>query len=395
MKAIVFPGQGAQRKGMGVELFERYPRLLEQADDLLGFSMHALCTEGADRLIDTRYTQPALFVVCYLGYLDHEHRHGAPALLAGHSIGEFAALAASGALDFADALRLVDTRARIMAKIRDGAMAAVIGPERDEVAALIGRLGLAGLQIANENSPTQTIVAGLSAEIDAFVERARAAGTRAVRLRVSGAFHSRHMQPAAEEFAAALRQVEFQPPRVPVVANVTARPHDDSIADVMAAHLYSTVRWMQSVRTMLDAGVTEFVEIGPTPVLGPLIDEIRATHQRTPPHRSPEPAARPAAAPGWRPEFDPSPLPPGSVLAALADELLAAYRAPSPGAAQWAALWRRGREVVAAAGVAGWPALRLAAEPRALRRQIRAALDTLIAADDARRRSASPLQPHG
>jgi trans-AT polyketide synthase/acyltransferase/oxidoreductase domain-containing protein len=375
MKAVVFPGQGAQRKGMGVELFERYPRLVEQADAVLGYSLHDLCTDGADRLIDTRYTQPALFVTGYLGYLDHEHRHGAPAMVAGHSIGEFVALAAAGALDFIDALRLVDRRARIMAAIRDGAMAAVIGPGRDEVDGLIARLGVDGLEIANENSPTQTIVAGLSGEIDAFVERCRDAGTRAVRLRVSGAFHSRHMRPAAAEFAQALRETPFQPPRIPVIANVTARPHDAQIAEVMAAHLYSPVRWMQSVHTMLDAGVSEFVEIGPAPVLGPMIDEIRAGWR--PPSR---------AAAGW-PEF--AAPPPAGEHAALVAALHALYGSASPAAADWAALWPRGVDV------AGWPPLELAATPRALRRQIRRALETLIPAAASAQRADPSLHLHG
>lgn len=363
MKAVVFPGQGAQRKGMGVELFERYPRLVEQADAVLGYSLHDLCTEGADRLIDTRYTQPALFVTGYLGYLDHAHRHGAPAMLAGHSIGEFVALAVAGALDFIDALRLVDRRARIMAAIRDGAMAAVIGPGRDEVDALIARLGVDGLEIANENSPTQTIVAGLSGEIDAFVERCREAGTRAVRLRVSGAFHSRHMRPAAAEFAQALRETPFQPPRIPVIANVTARPHDAQIADVMAAHLYSPVRWMQSVHAMLDAGVTAFVEIGPAPVLGPMIDEIRAGWR---------PQRRAAVADVHWPEFAPPPV--AGAHAALAAALHRLYVEPAASAADWAALWPCGLDV------AGWPPLELAATPRAVRRQVRRALATLIPA---------------
>lgn len=358
MKAVVFPGQGAQRKGMGVELFERYPRLVEQADAVLGYSVNELCTDGAERLIDTRYTQPALFVTGYLGYLDHEHRHGAPAMLAGHSIGEFVALAAAGALDFIDALRLVDRRARIMAAIRDGAMAAVIGPGRDEVDALIARMGVDGLEIANENSPTQTIVAGLSAEIDAFVERCREAGTRAVRLRVSGAFHSRHMRPAAAEFAQVLRETPFQSPRIPVIANVTARPHDAQIAEVMATHLYSPVRWMQSVHTMLDAGVSEFVEIGPAPVLGPMIDEIRAGWRPLSP-----------AAARW-PEFAAPPV--ADEHAALASALHALYCVAAPTAADWAALWSRGL------GIAGWPPLELAATPRATRCQIRRALEILI-----------------
>jgi malonyl CoA-acyl carrier protein transacylase len=389
MRAVVFPGQGAQRKGMGVELFERYPRLVEQADALLGFSLHALCTDGADKLIDTRYTQPALFMVSYLGYLDHEHRFGAPAMLAGHSIGEFAALAASGVLDFTDALRLVDVRARIMSTIRDGAMAAVIGPDSAGVARLIASTGCDGLEIANENSPTQTIVAGLTGEIDTFVERCREAGTRAVRLRVSGAFHSRHMKPAAASFAQALRDVRFNAPRIPVVANVTARAHDASLPDVMAAHLYSPVRWMQSVHTMLDAGVGEFVEIGPAPVLGPMIEEIRTAHRV-------RPQSAPAALAAW-PEFAPPPVPLNSADSMLVRDLFAAYHAPTLNAAHWLALWQRGRDAMRARG-AHWPALTLASGPRALRRQVRAALETLVAAAGAGAPQApqdpTSFQPH-
>lgn len=378
MKAVVFPGQGAQRKGMGVELFERYPRLVEHADAVLGYSLHALCTDGADRLIDTRYTQPALFVTGYLGYLDHTHRHGAPDMLAGHSVGEFVALAAAGALDFIDALRLVDRRARIMAAIRDGAMAAVIGPGRDEVEGLIARLGLDGLDIANENSPTQTIVAGLSGEIDAFVERCREAGTRAVRLRVSGAFHSRHMRPAAAEFAQALRETPFQSPRIPVVANVTAQPHDAQIAATMAAHLCSPVRWTQSVHTMLEAGVSEFVEIGPAPVLRPMIDEIRAGWR---------PQRRASAAEAHWPEFAPPPL--AGTHAALAAALHRLYADSAPCAADWATLWPRGL------GVAGWPPLELAATARGVRRQIRRALEILIPAAASAQPAAPSSHLHG
>lgn len=373
MRAVVFPGQGAQRKGMGVELFARYPQYVSQADALLGWSLQGLCTDQADKLVNTRYTQPALFMVCYLGYLEHVDRHGPPSMLAGHSIGEFAALAAAGALSFDDALRLVDRRARLMAGIENGAMAAVVGPPREHAMCLPAQFGLPGLQIANENSPTQTIFAGLAEEVDAFVEQCRSAGVRAVRLRVSGAFHSRHMRPAAEQFAGELRKATFHAPRIPVVSNVTAHPHDGSIADVMAAHLNSPVRWMQSVQYMLDAGVTEFVEIGPVPVLTPMITEIRTGHR----------LAAPAAAPiTWRAEFDdlPANLPEAAPWAQLLRDLFTLYRGCRITSRQTLALWQRARTLLGGDADAGpFRAPVSACHPRELRRQLRGGLEYLLA----------------
>lgn len=377
MRAVVFAGQGAQREGMGVDLFERHPEQVALADDILGFSLRALCTTEARRLIDTRYTQPALFVVAYLGYLEHEQHHGAPALLAGHSVGEFAALAAAGALDFADALRLVDSRARLMARIEDGAMAAIVGPDKAGVARLLDEFGGSDLEIANENSPTQTIVAGRSARIDALVEHCRAGGTRAVRLRVSGAFHSSQMRPAAAGFAETLRKTRFRPPRIPVIANVTARPHGSDIVEVMAAQLYRPVRWLESVEYMLDAGVTEFVEISPTPVLGPMIQEIRATPRRVPAIAAPAPKV------AW-PEWGELPTPlADSPWADLARGMLDAYRQPRLGPQQLIRLWRQGRalmhDIPTSTGAAvPFSALQLSSEPRLLRRQIRTGLGQLL-----------------
>lgn len=280
MRAIVFPGQGAQRIGMGEDLFDRYPQLIAQADEILGFSLRKLCLEDSSRLSATRYTQPALFVVCYLSYLDYEVEHGPPALVAGHSIGEFAALAAANAVEFVDALKLVNSRACTMANISGGAMAAVIGPSRNEVSSLIADFGSAALEIANENSPTQTVVAGLMADVVDFVDFCKRQSVRAVKLSVSGAFHSSHMRPAAEDFAHVLTASKFAPPRIPVISNVTGRLHDRDLRRAMAMHLYSPVLWNQAVEFMLDFGITQFVEIGPSPVLTPMINEVKASRQR-------------------------------------------------------------------------------------------------------------------
>lgn len=281
MRAVVFPGQGAQCIGMGGDLFDRYADLTAQADEVLGFSLRALCLDDPARLNATRYTQPALFVVCYLRYLDYEVEHGPPAILAGHSVGEYAALAAANAIEFVDALKLVDSRARIMADIGGGAMAALVGPSRSEACALVAEFGAPGLEIANENSPSQTVVSGLMDEVTGFVDFCKSRQIRAVKLNVSGAFHSRHMRPAAERFSQVLKASKFHAPRIPVVSNVTAQLHRDDPGHAMGMHLYSPVLWTQSVDFMLDFGVGNFVEIGPRSILTPLIEEVKALRLRT------------------------------------------------------------------------------------------------------------------
>ncbi|GAB2993374.1 ACP S-malonyltransferase [Saccharothrix stipae] len=273
MRAWTFPGQGSQRKGMGAELFERFPEEVSVADDVLGLSVRELCLEDPRRgLADTRWAQPAIFVVNALAYRALADREPAPDYLAGHSLGEYNALLAAGCFDFATGLRLVRRRAELMAEAVGGGMAAVVGLDPDEVAAVLRRSGLDDrVEIANENSATQVVVSG-EAEAVAAVRRAvrEVPGARCLPLNVSGAFHSRHMAAAARRFGDHLAGVEFRDPVVPVIANATAEPYPaGGVARLLARQVDSRVLWRRSMRELIRRGVTEVREVGGTTVLDP------------------------------------------------------------------------------------------------------------------------------
>ena len=273
-RVCVFPGQGSQRKGMGGDLFDRYPELCAQADGVLGYSIRELCLEDPERrLRRTECTQPALFVVNALTWLEHRARHGAPAFLAGHSLGEYNALVASGCLDFADGLRLVKRRGALMSQVTDGGMMAVLGLDVDRVQKVLERHGRK-VDLANLNLPGQTVLSGPKADLEALISPLEAAGARkCVVLNVSGAFHSRYMKPCAEAFAETLSGVTFRAPTLPVVANVTARPYDGDpgrFGELLARQIYQPVRWWESMDFVRSQGVDELCELGPGKVLAKL-----------------------------------------------------------------------------------------------------------------------------
>lgn len=301
MKAIIFPGQGAQFKGMGKDVFPRYPELVTAASDILGYSITALCLDDpAGQLAKTQYTQPALFVVNALHYLQHQERHGEsarPDFVAGHSLGEYNALLAAGVFSFETGVRLVKKRGELMGAARDGGMAAVIGGSADGVRAILAAEGLDGVDVANYNAPSQTVIAGPKEALARAEAAFSAQGLRCVILNVSAAFHSRFMQPAQAEFARFLEQCTFAAPRIPVIANVTARPYDPAeIAATLVRQIASPVRWVDSVRYLMGQGVDAFDEIGGS-VLTRMVQEIRA--RETPLTDAPEPApAAPAPASG-------------------------------------------------------------------------------------------------
>jgi trans-AT polyketide synthase/acyltransferase/oxidoreductase domain-containing protein len=265
--AWLFPGQGAQQRGMGAELFPRFPDLVATADQVLGYSLRELCLEDpGDRLRRTEFQQPALYAVCALSYLAR-HKDGAPEprYLAGHSLGEYAALFAAGCFDFATGLRLVARRGQLLGQAAGGGMAAVLGPPADRVRELLTEAGTSDLDIANLNAPAQVVVAGPAASIDRLAELIRRGKHgRCVPLRVSAAFHSRYMAPAARQFGQAVAECSFAPPRIPVVANVTARPYrDGEVADLLVRQISSPVRWLDSMRFLRREGVREICELGP------------------------------------------------------------------------------------------------------------------------------------
>jgi [acyl-carrier-protein] S-malonyltransferase len=276
--AWVFPGQGSQHVGMGRDLVEAYPQAAAtfgEADAALGFDLTSICISGPEeKLRQTRYTQLAILTHSVAVARVLEARAPRPAWVAGHSVGEYSALVAAGALTFADALGLVKVRAEAMyaaGLARPGAMAAVLGMPEDRVEDLLAEARAAGtIEAANYNSPAQIVVSGEAAAVDAAVKAAPAFGAkRAMRLNVSGAFHSPLMAGAEQDLARALEQVRVSRPGIPVVFNVTAGPASEpgEIADLLRRQITSPVLWRQSVGFMLGQGVDCLVEAGPGNVL--------------------------------------------------------------------------------------------------------------------------------
>ena len=281
MKAYVFPGQGAQFTGMGHELYEQNPKakeLMDRADAVLGFKLTDIMFSGSeDDLKQTKVTQPAVFLhSVVLALTDPEF---APDMTAGHSLGEFSALVAAGALDFESGLKLVSARAQAMQKACEAhpsTMAAVLALPDEKVEEICAEVP-GCVRAANYNCPGQVVISGTVESIEAACEKMLAAGAkRALRLKVGGAFHSPLMEPARQELEAAIRATEFSTPRCPVYQNVDGKPHTDpeEIKENLIKQLTAPVRWTYIVRNMLSDGVTEFTELGPGSVLQGLIRKV-------------------------------------------------------------------------------------------------------------------------
>jgi [acyl-carrier-protein] S-malonyltransferase len=283
---LLFPGQGSQFTGMGRELADAYPearRIFEEADEALGVRLSAIAWNGPDdELTLTANAQPALLTHSIAVYRVVQDRLGDVGMAAGHSLGEFSAWVAAGALSFADGVRTVRRRGELMQKSgteRSGTMAALLGVADDVVDQVCrDASGDHGVCVpANYNSPGQLVISGDVPAVERAMELAKAAGAkRAVRLNVSGAFHSPLMVVAEPGLEAQLATVSFQSPRFPVVSNVTTNAVTDVIEArrLLVAQLTSPVRWTASMRTMLDAGVTQFYEVGPGNVLTGLLRRI-------------------------------------------------------------------------------------------------------------------------
>ncbi|MGE5589290.1 MAG: ACP S-malonyltransferase [Bacillota bacterium] len=283
--AFLFPGQGAQYPGMGRDLAAAYPvawQAFEEADDTLEFNLSRLCFEGpAEELERTENTQPALLAtsVACLRVLEQEGISCQAA--AGLSLGEYTALVAAGALDYADALRLVRRRGRYMQEAvpsGKGAMAALLGLEREVVEQICETARSAGwVEPANFNCPGQIVVAGETAAVERAVELAREAGARrSVRLPVSAPFHCRLMEPAARRLDQDLAEVAFRDPAFPVVANVSARPVPAAadIRPALKAQVSSPVRFEDSLRYLMEQGITRFIEVGPGSALTGFVRKV-------------------------------------------------------------------------------------------------------------------------
>ena len=284
MKTIFFfPGQGSQYVGMGKQLADSHDgcrKLLQEADDILGISLSKILFEGPeDELKATQNTQPALYVTSQMAALALRENGIVADYAAGHSLGEYSALAAMGALSFADGLRLVRLRGNLMAEAgvrRPGAMAAVLGMEPEPLEALLK--GVQGCVVpANFNSPGQIVISGEVASVEAAMEACTAAGAKkVVRLPVSGAFHSPLMEYALEGLREGLAKAVFLKPSAPVIANVDAAPHDDAgaFATLLERQLVSPVRWSDSMRKAIELGVVRGVEVGSGKVLMGLMRNI-------------------------------------------------------------------------------------------------------------------------
>ncbi len=271
--AVLFPGQGSQFVGMGADMFDVKPELLgEGADEVLGFSLRNMCLNGPEEaLIRTEHAQPALYATAFALWSELESRLSSdrPAGAAGHSLGEYTALAAAGALDFFDGLALVAQRGRAMAAAADrepSGMAALLGSDEEsaEIIAATRRGDGGHLWVANINAPGQVVVAGGAADIEWVVDNARELGVRrAIPLKVAGAFHSPYMESAAVELSDAVAGTSFGSPAFPVWSNVAASPHDEEIGPALVAQLTSPVRFSESLRAMAATGIGSFVHVGP------------------------------------------------------------------------------------------------------------------------------------
>jgi malonyl CoA-acyl carrier protein transacylase len=278
MTSYMFPGQGSQIKGMGEDLFDKYPELTRQASDILGYSIKQLCLEDKQRQLNlTQFTQPALYVVNALSYINKlEETGNKPDFVAGHSLGEYNALLASEAITFEGGLMLVKKRGELMSQAPKGAMAAVIGFSEEQVVEVLRRYKLETIDIANVNSPIQTVLSGIESDISRAEEVFEDTEASFVPLNTSGAFHSRYMAYAREEFAEYLKNFDFAAPKIPVIANVTAKPYiHGELPERLAEQITGTVKWTRSMQYLLDQGETEFEELGVEGVLTKLITLIR------------------------------------------------------------------------------------------------------------------------
>jgi [acyl-carrier-protein] S-malonyltransferase len=288
--AYVFPGQGSQSTGMGLDLYNKYPvakGVFDEADASLGFSLSHLCFEGPEEeLTKTHNVQPAILVVSIACLKALEEaaiaNFPSPTFVAGHSLGEYTALVAAGVLGLADAVLLVRERGRLMYEAglkNPGSMLAVIGLDEEAVKDVCLQ---SGTEISNINCPGQIVISGAAQALAEANKLAKTRGARALlSLKVSGAFHSALMEPVIAEFSKIVSNVRFRPPVIPVISNVTARPLPDvdSIKKELVKQLRNCIQWQGSVEYMMHSGVTAFYEVGPGRVLSGLIRRINSELQ--------------------------------------------------------------------------------------------------------------------
>lgn len=281
MTAVLFPGQGAQYRGMGEGLFDIFKEYTDLASEILGYSIENLClNDPEEKLGQTQYTQPALYVVNALNYY-HGRRKGdfQADYFMGHSLGEYNALLAAGAFDFITGLKLVKKRGELMGAASGGGMVAVLGLKSAQIEKILGEGRFHDIDLANHNTPTQLVISGPVESIDNAVKVLERDNARCIHLKVSAAFHSRYMKDAQNEFKEFIEAFSFERPEIPVIANSTARPYEGGgIARTLCEQIASPVLWVDGVRYLMGRGVTDYVEVGSS-ILTRMVKETVRTEQ--------------------------------------------------------------------------------------------------------------------
>ena len=283
MKAYVFPGQGSQSKGMGAELFDEFKLLTDKADSILGYSIAELCLEDPkEELGQTQFTQPAIYVVNALSYYKAIAEGEKPDFVAGHSLGEYNALMAAEVFSFETGLMLVKKRGELMSQASGGAMAVVINSTEAQIRSTLKDQGFNNIELANFNTPKQIVISGLKEEIDRAAEFFQDGWGMYIPLKTSGAFHSKFMQSASEEFSTFLDGFMFANPTIKVLSNVTGKPYENGqVSAGLPQQITHSVRWSDSMDYLLAHEGIEIVEIGNGNVLTKMVNDIvRANKKR-------------------------------------------------------------------------------------------------------------------
>ncbi len=280
--AIMFPGQGSQYRGMGKGLFQKYPDETKLASSILGYDIKELCLFDHNwQLTKTKYTQPAVFVVNSLHYLE-KTKNMTPSYLLGHSLGEINALLAAETFDFTTGIKIVKKRADIMHNIKGGGMAAVLGIDKKQLHKILIEEGFYDIEIVNYNSPSQTVIAGIEDRVYLAVKTFTRLGIKIVPLFITAAGHSSHMKLAAEEFGNFLKEFTFSPLKIPVISNYTALPYtNENIANLLSDQLYKPVKWIDSIHYLLNNGILTYEEIRSNKLIK-MVDEIKNEYNTQP-----------------------------------------------------------------------------------------------------------------